>query len=127
MVRMKYLRINMGEWKKESKMNQARAASKRAASQQGESNPLSELSHLAGLLDFYMTIEDDYVPEPADLEMVLIRGELFRAKFDFPEGYGWSGFAKSVRTINIPGFHAVLFNKRFIAELRDAFVDSLKD
>ena len=122
MIRLKYPRTMLQEFKRVRKLNQARAASKK-----GGDNPLSELSHLACLEDFYVTIEGGYTPKPADLEMVLIRGELFRAKFEFPEDYGWSSITDSLRTVRVLGSHATLFNPRFIDELRAAFVESLKN
>ena len=124
MARLKYPRTNLQEFKRVRKLNQARAASQ-AASQKGGDNPLSELSHLACLEDFYVGIENDYTPKPADLEMILIRGELFRSKFEFPEDYGWSAVTESLRTVRVPGSHATLFNERFIGELRNAFAEAL--
>ena len=124
MARLKYPRTNLQEFKRVRKLNQARAASQ-AATQKGGDNPLSELSHLACLEDFYVGIENDYTPKPADLEMILIRGELFRSKFEFPEDYGWSAVTESLRTVRVPGSHATLFNERFIGELRNAFAEAL--
>lgn len=93
--------------------------------QKNQTNRVNELEHLAALEDFYLGIEREYVPKNYRFELTLIRGETFMARFDLPEAYGWSKVTDALRVMHISGSHATLFHKRFIDQLRSAFVDSL--
>jgi len=121
MVQLKHPRTMMQEFVRIRKLNKFRDEV-----QKNKARPDSGLSHLIHLEDFYLAIELGYVPEADGLQMTLIRGEVFMAKFGLPEQYGWPGIAGSLRTVCIPGSHSTLFHKRFIAGLREAFVEALE-
>ena len=91
-----------------------------------ETNRMIELSRLTQLEEFYLGIEQEYAPKADDLEMTLIRGEVFLAKFKLPDGYGWSKVTNALRIVRVFGSHSTLFHKRFIDKLRSAFIDALK-
>ena len=98
----------------------------RCSGLQGHSSSKCVLSHAARLEDYYLGIAREHQPEVDDLEMILIRGEMFLAKFKLPQDYGWSKITNIVRLVNVSGSHSTLFNKRLINELRTAFNDSAK-
>ena len=105
------------------RLQRARVA--KAASQKEKTDQVSDQKHLAQLEDFYLGIEQGYVPKTDGLEMTLIRGEAFFARFDLAEGYGWSKITDALRVVRISGSHPTLFHKRFLNKLRKAFKDSL--
>ncbi len=93
---------------------------------QGRSSPNNVLSRAARLESYYLSIEQKHQPEVDDLEMILIRGEMFLAKFKLPQDYGWSKITSAVRLVRVSGSHSTLFHKRLIDDLRTAFIDSVK-
>ena len=89
-------------------------------------NKVSELARLAQLEEFHLGIEQGHTPKAEHLEMTLIRGEVFLAKFKLPDDYGWLKITSALRVVRVSGSHSTLFHKRFIGKLRDAFLDALK-
>jgi len=83
-------------------------------------------THSMLLEDFYRAVEEHYTPSANGLEMTLIRGEIFMAKFELPKSYGWSKISKTLNTVIVSGSHSTLFHERFIGGLRNAFLKSLK-
>jgi len=98
----------------------------KAASQKNKTGQVIGQSHIARLEDFYLGIEGEHVPKTDRLEMTLIRGEAFFARFDLPEGYGWSKVTDALRVVRVSGSHPTLFHERFVDQLRSAFIDALK-
>ena len=94
--------------------------------QKDKTDEVSRQRHLANLEDFYFTVERGYVPKNNGLELTLIRGDIFIAKLDLPERYGWSEVTDGLRVVHVSGSHSTLFHKCFIDQLRSAFVDALK-
>ena len=126
LFRLKYPFMLLHDVERLRRMSLGRAASQsRGASQKNNTDQVIEHSHLAQLEDFYLGIEQDYVPKADCLEMTLIRGEAFFARFELAEGYGWSKITDALRVVRISGSHSTLFQKRFIDQLRIAFKDSL--
>ena len=91
-----------------------------------KTNQVSELARLAQLEEFHLGIEQGHTPKAEHLEMTLIRGEVFLAKFKLPDDYGWLKITSALRVVRVSGSHSTLFHKRFIGKLRDAFLDALK-
>ena len=120
MVRFKYPRATLQDMRRAKKLHDVRKASKRNAI-----NPSHELVHLTKVEDFHQATELNYAPPVSDLKMVLIRGEIFLAKFGLPQDYGWSKVATSLNTVCIPGSHSTLFHGRFIGALRRAFYQAI--
>ena len=126
LFRLKYPFMLLHDLERLRRMSLGRAASQsRGASQKNNTDQVIEHSHLAQLEDFYLGIEQDYVPKADGLEMTLIRGEAFFARFELAEGYGWSKITDALRVVRISGSHPTLFHKRFLDQLRKAFKDSL--
>ena len=94
---------------------------------QGPRSPKCVLSHAAQLESYYLRIAQEHQPEVVDdLEMILIRGEMFLAKCKLPQDYGWSKITGDLRLVRVSGSHSTLFHKRLINDLRTAFNDSVK-
>ncbi len=93
---------------------------------QERSSPENVLAHAFRLENYYLGIEMEHQPEVEDLEMILIRGEIFLAKYCLPQDYGWSKITRNVRLVHILGSHSMLFHKRLINDLRAAFIDAVK-
>ena len=121
LIRLKHPGVTLQDLIRVNKLNGARTAS-----QNTEDSQTSELIHSTNVEDFYRAIEQDYEPSANSLDMTLIRGEIFLAKFELPQGYGWSKITKNLRTVDVSGSHSTLFHERFIGRLREAFLTSLK-
>ena len=121
LIRLKYPRASMQDLIRTQKVNRIRR--NQAGSPENEDSQLVE-QNLPYLDDFYRGIAQNYTPTTNDLEMTLIRGELFQAKFELPKDYGWSKVVKSLRVVCISGSHSTIFQKRFIKGLRKAFVEA---
>ena len=118
LVRLKYPRTSLQDFLHTQKVNRVRTAGPESKDR------LAKQIHLARVDEFYRAIARDYVPSANSIEMTLIRGELFQAKFELPKDYGWSKIAKSLHTVCIAGSHSTLFQKRFINGLKRAFVEA---
>ena len=119
LVRLKYPRDTCEDLRRAKGMDRVRTANRK-----NKNNQSSELVHLTKVEDFYRAVEEDYTPSANGLDMTLIRGEIFLAKFHLPGDYGWSKITK-IRTVCVPGSHSTLFNKRFIGGLRKALFECL--
>ena len=86
----------------------------------------TQLAHLARLEELYFAVEKEYVPQPNNVDLTLIHAEYFFAKFELPEGYGWAKLTDSLRVVKVSGSHSTMFDKRFIDEVRSAFLAALK-
>ena len=118
LVRLKYPRDTLQDLAK--KLDRIQTASRKKLSSQS-----SELFHMVDVEEFYFAVEENYVPSASSMEMTLIRGEIFLAKFDLPQDYGWSKITESLRTVFVSGTHSTLFHKRFVGGLRKALVECL--
>lgn len=113
-----------------NKLEMANAKSKdkvRRAIHQGRKVKSNELLRSVMIEDFYARIEDEYVPEPCSVELCLIRGEIFQAKFRLPDDYGWGAFAEKVTVRRISGTHGTLFMGSHLTRLASEFQAAVLD
>ncbi len=74
-----------------------------------DESPLHQSKSLR-LEDFYVQIENAYAPQPAQLPLHVIRGDIFEAKYSLPRDYGWGTVTSDVKVSRIAGTHSTLFN-----------------
>lgn len=78
------------------------------------------------LEDYYLGTERTYQPQPSDLNLHLIRGGVFLAKFKLPEDYGWSEFVNEIHIHRMFGTHSTLFEPSIITRMIKLFNKALK-
>jgi len=86
--------------------------------------PSVELRPLALELVFG-DLAKQYVPEPSDVSMCLIKGEYPEAMYRIPGDYGWTGMVSTLTTVQIPGGHNTIFYQPYLPSLVDAFRKAL--
>ena len=88
--------------------------------------PSVELRPLALELVFG-DLAKQYVPEPSDVSMCLIKGEYPEAMYRIPGDYGWTGMVSTLTTVQIPGGHNTIFYQPYLPSLVDAFRKALAE
>lgn len=114
--RLQNPKLNKLEMENASSKNKVRRAIKKG--RKVESN---ELLRSVLIEDFYAKIEDDYVPEPFPIDLCIIRGEIFQAKYKLPKDYGWGAFAEKVTVRRVSGTHGTLFMGEHLSRLASEF------
>ena len=78
------------------------------------------------LKDYYAEIEDRYFPEAFEFELCLVRGDVFEAKYDLGDDYGWGAITSNLNVRRITGTHSTLFFGRHHDRLARVFVDAVE-
>ena len=73
------------------------------------------------LEDIHGKIEDDYKPEPCDLELHLIRGDVMEAKYRIESDYGWTPYSPALSVHRVTGTHLTIFAGRNLRKLSAKF------
>ena len=76
---------------------------------EGRNDGTSEEARSEVLKDYYAEIEDRYLPEKFPFELCLVRGDVYEAKYDLPEDYGWDRYTNQLSVHHVTGTHSTLF------------------
>ena len=91
-----------------------------------EDPAIDEIFQSIQLEDFYVGSENTYEPQPADLDLHLIRGGVFEAKYALMKDYGWTDFSRKLHIHRMYGLHTTLFKEPNINQLIELFNHALK-
>ena len=78
------------------------------------------------LKDYYAEIEDRYFPEAFEFKLCLVRGEVFEAKYDLEDDYGWGALTPHLKVRRVSGTHSTLFMGKHHDRLARVFVDAVE-
>ena len=96
----------------------------RARTRAGEQTRFSDNQEVLRSLDLeaiHGKIEDAYIPEPSDLELHLIRGDLVEAKYQVQSDYGWAPYSDALSIHRVSGTHLTIFLGPNLRELSAKF------
>ena len=91
-----------------------------AGDHSGFRNPI-EMKRSFDLEDIHAEVEDAYEPQPCDVELHVIRGDVIEAKYLVDNDYGWKSLSTRLFVHRTTGSHFTIFNGRNLRKLSVRF------
>jgi len=102
-------------------LSYAKVRDRTRAGEQTRYSDNQEVLRSLALEDIHLEIEDAYMPEPCDLELHLIRGDVIEAKYQVQNDYGWAPFSRVLSVHRVSGTHLTIFAGRNLRKLSAKF------